>query len=981
MNPSIQTIATIALCSATLSFAAQRAVVLGGGYAAVSAVEQLRQAGYETILISPRNHPAGMIASSNHAWLLNGTTDQAVPRPVGALQKELFARVMDAGAFPLLLNHCAGFFLNDDNTVKAIATASRYGTHKLDVDLVIDASEEQIAPRHLMGLPKAETVTAEINVELENAAGYTTNYLNLPAGTIRAFQSIKNNAIIISATKQFTIADDDWLAHSRINRTMRSYALELTRQIRETIPNMNGVKVGYVGEVRFITPERSFPSPKNLLRLPAIQLPHNATTSHVRNMERLNAAALDSFLKKHQPSTSATSFNSLLSTGKHLQTKVGATDPNMPFEMKSLDVVPTASHAYQALVVGGGTGGSSITTALADSDVQTLTVDMLPFLGGTTTAGGVSGNWHGYIKGAYDRFRKQRSINCKKYGASVFVAAVKIWDDLFDKPNAKQVFLGNAVACAAARTNGKLNTVTLYSIHGFRTIKPTIAIDATGDAVLCHFTNLPCDFGDPETGWIQSSSCWGRNFWTGNSFRFNHFGNDFDVVDPNNCTDTIRALALAHRKNSDLHISMLYTQREGRRIVGEHKLTVKDILTRKFHDDAIAVASCLFDSHGRSSSEIVLFHLTPDAYSPQDKEVHVLMPIGMFIPKGMDNLLVGAKAISGERDATCLARMNPEITNAGYALGLVATEYIRKNLPSVKNVDVPALRQRLHQLDILPDWAMNPAEPEWTLEFAAQRLDKPRGSLPARLMPKEQIVPILKERLANKAKEVSQTANLLTYFGETDALHVVLKELNMAMNKEMVSVQDLGKKGFVVTDVNGKTYEVVERNENYGFPQLSTVPPARYHGMINTRLVLLSHVSSGEATQLAIKLAERASAGGDTLNTGTTPYSIARTDGVRTFAHGRLWALAIYFRRQPSKDAIPALTALLDKKHVGGNFTDKLWGDVPYLQLTYLEIMLADALHRCGGEEGTKRLQQFTRDSRVVFRNMAARLLDATKKP
>ena len=86
--------------------------------------------------------------------------------------------------------------------------------------------------------------------------------------------------------------------------------------------------------------------------------------------------------------------------------------------------------------------------------------------------------------------------------------------------------------------------------------------------------------------------------------------------------------------------------------------------------------------------------------------------------------------------------------------------------------------------------------------------------------------------------------------------------------------------------------------------------------------------------------------------------------------------MAVFFRNRPTPRAIPALERLLQQKYIGGNIMHESWGDNPYFQLTYLEIMLADALHRCGGELGTKRLQEFSTDSRAIFRNMAIRCLN-----
>ena len=84
---------------------AKRVVIIGGGAAAIAAAETAQHNGWQAIIVDPRNHVAGMMAASNHSWLLNGSTGESIPRPEGTVKKELFARVMDSGAYTLLLSH------------------------------------------------------------------------------------------------------------------------------------------------------------------------------------------------------------------------------------------------------------------------------------------------------------------------------------------------------------------------------------------------------------------------------------------------------------------------------------------------------------------------------------------------------------------------------------------------------------------------------------------------------------------------------------------------------------------------------------------------------------------------------------------------------------------------------------------------------------------------------------------------------------
>ena len=253
----------------------RRVAIIGGGAAAVTAAETAQANGWQAIMVDPRNHVAGMMAASNHTWLLNGSTGESVPRPEGTVKKELFARVMDSGAYPLLLSHCAGLLVMD-NRVTGIAIASKFGTFIMEADAVIDASEEQIAAKHLLSLPQKWTQTAEINFELSNAHAFTTNKLSLPDGVVTTHRTIKDGVLCISAHKSVECDASDWLAPSRLEMEMREWAVRMTAQIRKHIINMQDVAFNRFGELRIITEERELPATEGLLRIPA-QLPLEAS--------------------------------------------------------------------------------------------------------------------------------------------------------------------------------------------------------------------------------------------------------------------------------------------------------------------------------------------------------------------------------------------------------------------------------------------------------------------------------------------------------------------------------------------------------------------------------------------------------------------------------------------------------------------------------------------------------------------------------
>ena len=81
-------------------------------------------------------------------------------------------------------------------------------------------------------------------------------------------------------------------------------------------------------------------------------------------------------------------------------------------------------------------------------------------------------------------------------------------------------------------------------------------------------------------------------------------------------------------------------------------------------------------------------------------------------------------------------------------------------------------------------------------------------------MPPEQIIPILKKRLEDGAPEPDQTALLLAWFGNVDGQARLIRKFNVHAKQDMAKLEDKGPDGYIITDVNGKTFEGDERT-NY----------------------------------------------------------------------------------------------------------------------------------------------------------------------
>jgi hypothetical protein len=128
--------------------------------------------------------------------------------------------------------------------------------------------------------------------------------------------------------------------------------------------------------------------------------------------------------------------------------------------------------------------------------------------------------------------------------------------------------------------------------------------------------------------------------------------------------------------------------REGRRIIGEKQIQGSEIMAANSHqeDDGIAVATAQIDFHSLSRPGHVGWRQGVQPYA---------IPYGALIPKGLKNLLVAGKPISGDQIALSSYRMIPTVYGMGQATGTAAAMAVEQGLEDVRNLEVKKLQEQL----------------------------------------------------------------------------------------------------------------------------------------------------------------------------------------------------------------------------------------------------------------------------------------------
>lgn len=167
----------------------------------------------------------------------------------------------------------------------------------------------------------------------------------------------------------------------------------------------------------------------------------------------------------------------------------------------------SAPLAFDVVVVGSGSAGSSAAIAAARGGASVLLIEKLPFLGGTSTA--VLDTFYGFwtpgsaprkvVGGIGDevvaRLREIGPVveRPNTYGAGQGVTyqpdELKVaWESLVIGSGARVLL--HAFVQAATVRSGRVESVTVATKAGLIEVSASVFIDASGDADLCHFAGF-----------------------------------------------------------------------------------------------------------------------------------------------------------------------------------------------------------------------------------------------------------------------------------------------------------------------------------------------------------------------------------------------------------------------------------------------------------------------------------------------------------
>ena len=578
---------------------------------------------------------------------------------------------------------------------------------------------------------------------------------------------------------------------------------------------------------------------------------------------------------------------------------------------------------YDVVVIGGGTTGAPAGIGAARQGAKTLVVEFLHELGGVGTAGAISkyywGNRIGFsatVEGGASWVPQQKM---EWWRRQLLDAGADIWF--------------GTVGSGAVVDGKNVEGVVVASTWGRGVVLADVVIDTTGNSDIAAAAGAEINYTDHRELAMQGTGLPGTRL--GGTYN----NTDFTITDETDMVDVWHMFVYSKDKYPDAfdHGKLIDT-RERRRIVGEFNMTILDQFNLRTYPDTIQVARSNFDTHG----------YTVDPYlelnHPEKVGVYVNVPFRCCLPKGLEGILVGGLGMSVHRDAVPLTRMQPDLQNQGYALGVAAAMASRAGVDPRK-IDLRSLQRHLIEIGNLSEEVLTQED---SYPISEQKVAEAVKNLPARheeasivLAQPDVALPILR-----KAFEEADGDDKLTY---AHALAVL--------------GDDAGG-DLLIDKVRG--YETWDEGWNYrGMGQFgSALSP------LDRLVVALGRAGNPKAIDAIVEKADLLTAESE-------------------FSHHRAVGLALELLGDPR--AARPLAGLLTRPNMTGyviysvedarKADQKSPGGTNAVQTrreSLREIALARALYRCGdyGNMGEQILTEYTKDLRGHFARHAKAVLE-----
>lgn len=396
------------------------------------------------------------------------------------------------------------------------------------------------------------------------------------------------------------------------------------------------------------------------------------------------------------------------------------------------------AEAFDVIVCGAGPSGVAAAVKSARKGAKTLLIEKTYCAGGMWTGGLVTplfdgANKDGIMKEIIDNLRERKAYGGFWDKSFQFETLKTLLDELLTESGVTVLF--DTLVTGVRTESGKILGVFAENRGGSYYYPAKVFIDCTGDAIIAYQAGVKCFIGDDKTQSVQSATLM---FTIGHVNYLQQTSKDlsdliekaiadndlpyqlpFDKpyviqipntdmavvqlthiygIDPMDGFCTSLAVIEGRRQANEVFrvmkdyipefkdIVLLETApflgiRESRRIDGEYCITVNDCINGTRPEDTVAVCTFNMDIHESSSDKQT--NIRTKAYG---------IPYRAMLPKGIQNLLVAGKTISGSHEAMASYRVTGNCVAMGEAAGSAAAESVIRSI-SLRELTIEEIMQ------------------------------------------------------------------------------------------------------------------------------------------------------------------------------------------------------------------------------------------------------------------------------------------------
>lgn len=437
--------------------------------------------------------------------------------------------------------------------------------------------------------------------------------------------------------------------------------------------------------------------------------------------------------------------------------------------------------SYDVVVLGGGTAGASAGISAATQGARTLILEYLHGLGGLGTLGLIGRYWDGFRAGYSSRIdqgvRQMAPMDHPRQLTNWQEESPSDWKAEWYRREylkAKGELWFGVLGCGAVTENNQVKGVVISTPFGRGVILSKVLIDSTGSADIAIAAGASFDYTGKKTLAVQGA---GMGKKDPGDFYIN---NDWLFTDDTDILDVSRVFVQAKTKFRGHYDMVKIPQtRERRRVVGEHIVSVYDVLNHRRYPDTISYHKSSFDTHGMIVDPYFILSPPMERHTVYDADV----PLRSLLPKGLEGILTTGLGASAHRDAMPVIRMQPCLQNQGYAVGYLAASCVKEG-KTLRKADIKKVQKHLVSMGNLPERVLT--DTKWKgfshkeMQTAADAVTDNYKGLEVLLTQPAECIRLVSDRIRKSSTFQDQViyASILCILGDKGYASVLKEKIN-----------------------------------------------------------------------------------------------------------------------------------------------------------------------------------------------------------